>query len=124
MRDWWHWGLGFIAGSVLATFVTLSCATSHGQSVPELIDQAAAYEGIPWAAGHLKRIAFCESRFWPLAYNRSSGAAGVFQMLPSTWRWVSRASGWVGASVFDAVANVYGGAWLYRVGGPRHWVCA
>ena len=124
MRDWWHWLLGFIAGSVLASYLTLSCAGAKAQSVPDLIDQAAAQEGIPWAARHLARIAWCESKWLPGAYNRSSGASGVFQFLPSTWAWASRAAGWPGSSPFDAVANVFSAAYLYRVGGPRHWVCA
>jgi hypothetical protein len=100
------------------------CLPVGAQSVPELIDQAAAQEGISWAAGHLKRIAWCESKWWPLAYNRSSGASGVFQFLPRTWAWASRAAGWAGSSPFDAVANVFSGAYLYRVAGGRPWVCA
>jgi hypothetical protein len=123
MKDWIHWALGFAAGAALASYLTLSCADAHGQSVPDLIDQAAAQEGIPWAAGHLRRIAWCESRFLAGAYNTRSGASGVFQFLPQTWNWASRAAGWAGSSPFDAVANVYAAAYLYRVGGPRHWVC-
>jgi soluble lytic murein transglycosylase-like protein len=119
-----NWLLGFVAGTVLASYVALSCSEAHGQSVPDLIDQAAAQEGIPWAAGHLRRIAWCESKFFPGAYNRSSGASGVFQFVPQTWAWTSRAAGWAGYSPFHAAANVFCAAYLYRVGGPRHWVCA
>ena len=122
-RDWWMWACGFCAGCVLASYVALSCGVGHTQSVPELIDQAATEWGIPWAAGHLRRISWCESKWFPGAYNRSSGAAGVFQFLPGTWRYASRAAGFGGASVFDAVANVWSATWLYRTDGPRHWVC-
>jgi hypothetical protein len=92
-------------------------------AVPELIDQAAAYEGIPWAAPALKRIAWCESRWFPGAYNRRSGASGLFQFIPSTWAYASRMAGFAGESPFAPVANVFSAAWLYRVGGPRHWSC-
>jgi hypothetical protein len=118
-----NWLLGFAAGCVLASYLTLSCATSHGQAIPDLIDRAAASEGIPWAARHLKDIAWCESRWFPGAHNRSSGASGVFQFLSQTWRYASVRAGWAGASVFDPVANVYTAAWLYRVHGPSQWVC-
>jgi hypothetical protein len=114
----------FIGGLIAGAYLSAAAIQGHAQSVPDLIDRAASYEGIPWAAGHLKRIAWCESQWFPGAYNRSSGASGVFQMIPSTRAWVSRASGWAGWSPFDAVANVFSAAHLYRVGGPRHWVCA
>lgn len=121
--SWGHYWLGFVAGAALATWITLSCATTGAQSVPELIDAAAAYEGIPWAAPHLRKIAWCESRYFPAAFNRISGASGVFQFIARTWAWASRQAGWGGYSPFDVTANVYSAAYLYRVGGPRHWSC-
>jgi len=61
------------------------------------------------------QIAMCvgyrESRYQPGAVNPSSGAAGVFQFMPAVWPEVSRLSGWGGASVFDAQANVAVAAW-------------
>lgn len=125
---WLNWSLGFCAGAALATWLSLSCAVSGAQSVPgsavgELIDAAAAYEGIPWAAPAMRRIAWCESRWFPGAFNRVSGASGVFQFVARTWAWASRGAGWAGASPFDAVANVYSAAYLYRVGGAGHWSC-
>ena len=122
-RDWWLWFLGLVTGAALASYVTLSCATGRAQSVPQLIDQAASEWGIPWAAGHLKRISWCESRWFPGAFNRSSGASGLFQFVPRTWGYASWAAGVGGASVFDAWANTTAAVWLYRTEGPRHWVC-
>ena len=37
--------------------------------------------GLSWAL----RVANCESHYNPLAINRSSGASGLFQFMPSTW---------------------------------------
>src|SRR5919199_5023994 len=68
------------------------------------------------------RIAKCESGYNPNAVNRSSGASGLFQFLPSTWR--STPQGSAGASVFDPVANAQAAAWLYQRSGPGQWVCS
>jgi soluble lytic murein transglycosylase-like protein len=69
------------------------------------------------------RVAWCESKFDPGAYNRSSGASGVFQFIPHTWAWASAAVGQAQASPFDAAANVEAAAWLMKTQGPRHWTC-
>jgi hypothetical protein len=47
-------------------------------------------------------VASCESGLNPNAYNGSSGASGVFQFLPSTWR----TTPYAGYSPFNAWANV------------------
>jgi hypothetical protein len=115
-----------VAGALLLSYIAgCESRASLGltQGVPELIDQAAAEYGIPGAAPALRRIAWCESRWFPGAYNRSSGASGVFQFVAATWLYASRMAGFAGASPFEAVANVYSGVWLYRAEGPRHWVC-
>jgi soluble lytic murein transglycosylase-like protein len=66
------------------------------------------------------RVAKCESNYNPYAVNRSSGAAGLFQFLPSTWA----ASPYHAQSVFDPVANSRAAAWLYQRSGPGQWVCS
>ena len=75
--------------------------------------------GQTWAL----RVAKCESNYNPLAVNRSSGASGLFQFLPSTW--ANTPQGKAGMSVFDATANAQAAAWYYnatgRTGGP--WSC-
>jgi soluble lytic murein transglycosylase-like protein len=75
--------------------------------------------GLPRAWAY--RVAWCESRYQPGAYNRSSGASGLYQFIPSTWR--ATPQGRAGMSPFDPYANAEAAAWLYRVGGPRHWSC-
>src|SRR5215831_16599184 len=66
------------------------------------------------------RVAKCESNYNPYAVNRSSGASGLFQFLPSTWA----GSPYRAQSVFDPTANAHAAAWLYQRSGPGQWVCS
>jgi len=66
------------------------------------------------------RVAKCESNYNPYAVNRSSGASGLFQFLPSTWA----GSPYHAESVFDPSANAHAAAWLYQRSGPSQWVCS
>jgi hypothetical protein len=71
------------------------------------------------------RVALCvagaESGFDPAAVNPATGAAGVFQFLPSTWDSLSGLAGWATASVFDARANVAVAAWTVARYGWHPW---
>lgn len=58
------------------------------------------------------RIIDCESNGNPNAENPYSGAAGLFQFLPSTWATTAPSAGYAGASVFDPEANIASAAWL------------
>lgn len=64
-------------------------------------------------------VAYCESRYHPTSVNSSSGAAGLFQFLPSTWAFTPYHQ----YSPFDPVANANAAAWLYHRDGPSQWVC-
>jgi predicted nucleic acid-binding Zn-ribbon protein len=70
-------------------------------------------------------VALCvaerESNFDPLVVNPATGAAGVFQFMPSTWASLSEMAGWSGASVFDARANVAVAAWTVAHYGWHPW---
>ena len=70
-------------------------------------------------------VALCvadkESSYNPLAENPVTGAAGVYQFIPSTWTSLSSAAGWGGASVFDAEANVGVAAWTVTNFGWSNW---
>ncbi|HEY7200096.1 MAG TPA: transglycosylase SLT domain-containing protein [Candidatus Dormibacteraeota bacterium] len=66
------------------------------------------------------RVAKCESNYNPYAVNKSSGASGLFQFLPSTWA----SSPYHASSPFDPTANAKAAAWLYQRSGPGQWVCS
>jgi peptidoglycan hydrolase CwlO-like protein len=70
-------------------------------------------------------IAMCvadrESNFDPSAENPNTGAAGVFQFMPSTWASLAPAAGYGGASAFDAEANVGTAAWTVQHYGWSAW---
>lgn len=87
---------------------------ADGGSVVDIIS------GYPWPVDQALRIAWCESRYDPLAYNQS-GASGVFQIMP---RW----HGWrlkPGESLFDPMVNVRIAyeIWASDGGSFRQWVC-
>jgi hypothetical protein len=87
-------------------------------SIRAIIVAAFSPLGQPAVAWAL-RVAACESGYNPYAVNRSSGAAGLFQFMPSTWA----RSPWGAQSPFDPVANSQAAAWLYARSGPGQWVC-
>jgi soluble lytic murein transglycosylase-like protein len=122
--NWWAWSLGFCAGAVLASWLTLSCAVGHTQSpeVSAAIHQAATTYGVSEA--WMRRVSWCESRWTPWATNARSGAAGLFQFMPRTWRWMSAQAGWAGASPYDPWAAAAVAAWGLRNGYASHWSCS
>jgi len=71
----------------------------------------------------LLRVAYCESRYDPLAFNGILGASGLFQIIPGTWRANSLAAGYGGASVWDPVANANVAAWMFGRGQAGQWAC-
>src|SRR5687767_3995746 len=73
-------------------------------------------------AALLLRIAECESTLNPRVTGRD-GAAGLFQVVPPTWAWVTERLGMAGASPYDPVANIEVAAWLMANLGPRQWGC-
>ncbi len=84
----------------------------------DLIRQAFAPLGAGAQAWAL-RIARCESQYNPYAVNRSSGAAGLFQFLATTWAGTPQHA----SSPFDPTANSQAAAWLYQKYGAGQWSC-
>jgi hypothetical protein len=78
-----------------------------------------------WGADEtqLLRVAYCESRYNPNAFNASSGASGLFQFLATTWAPNSVRAGYAGASVFDPVANANTAAYMFSIQQARQWQC-
>jgi transglycosylase-like protein len=91
----------------------------YSGTIQQIIQQAFAPLGqtaVTWA----ERVAMCESGDNPTAVNRSSGAEGLFQILPSTWAGTPFAS----QSPFDPVANAKAAAWIYARRGGSAWSCS
>ncbi len=89
--------------------------------IERIIRDAAA----KWGADpeQLLRVAWCESRFNPLAYNPSAGDSGLFQFIPGTWAANSPRAGYAGASPFDAVANANTAAMMFSRSQAWQWTC-
>jgi hypothetical protein len=92
-----------------------------GGDMEAIIRAAAARYGAD--PTQLLRVAYCESRYNPSAYNRSSGASGLFQFLATTWAANSVRAGYAGASVFDPVANANTAAWMFARQQAGQWSC-
>ncbi|MDQ2911901.1 MAG: ubiquitin-like domain-containing protein [Chloroflexota bacterium] len=88
--------------------------------IEAIIREAAAAQGAD--PEQLLRVAYCESRFNPGAYN-ASGASGLFQFMPRTWAANSVRAGFAGASVFDPLASANVAAWMFARGQAFQWVC-
>jgi uncharacterized protein YabE (DUF348 family) len=89
--------------------------------IEAIIRDAAAAQGAN--ADQLLRVAYCESRFNPGAYNSSSGASGLFQFMPATWAANSVRAGYAGASVWDPVASANVAAYMFARGQAGQWSC-
>ena len=72
-------------------------------------------------ANQALNVAACESGYNPGAYNRSSGASGVFQFLRSTWM----TTAYAGYSPFNAWANINAAHQVFARDGNswREWSC-
>lgn len=119
--------MGFVAGAVLASWLTLSCAVGHTQS-PEVayaLQHAALEEGV--SAPCLRTIAWRESRYRPWVDNfQGSGAAGLMQFMAGTWRAFAGQAGYSThpSARYDPWAAAHVAAWMIArpwTGGLRHW---
>ena len=92
---------------------------------PSEIESVIRSAAVSWGADvdQLMRIAWCESRYNPAAYNASSGASGLFQFIYGTWAVNSVRAGYGGASVFDPVANANTAAMMFAAHQERQWAC-
>jgi soluble lytic murein transglycosylase-like protein len=86
-----------------------------GSGADAILAAFAGHPGLGWAL----RVAACESGFNPYAVNRYSGASGLFQFLPSTWRTTPFGN----ASIWDPTAQAQAARWMYDNGRVGEWVC-
>lgn len=78
---------------------------------------AAAKYGVSNQVYALYRVMMGESGGNPYAQN-ASGASGLFQFMPSTWR----GTPYGGCSIWDAKSQCYAAAWMFSQGRQREWV--
>lgn len=90
---------------------------SSGNEIIDIITEAANKYGQSPSA--MIAVARCESNLNPNAVNRSSGASGLFQFMPGTWRTTPFAS----YSIFDPWASANAAGWMWSVGRRGEWVC-
>jgi len=95
----------------------VAAPASSGNPIVDIITEAANKYGQNPAA--MISIARCESGLNPQAYNSRSGASGLFQFLPGTWRTTPFAS----YSIFDPWASANAAAWMWSQGRRGEWVC-
>jgi len=107
--------VGIIGGAALQ--IHAADAGGSGEDVAE-----AAPEPVlnPAIERRLDCIQAYESKGYAGAVNRSSGASGLFQFLPSTW--ITTPQGKAGLSVFDPVAARNAARWMLEQGRAREWV--
>ena len=86
--------------------------------VVEAINLACATYG---HCSSLWRKAQCETggSFSAASYNTGSGASGLFQFLPGTWR----STPFARLSVFSPYANALAAGWMHSVGRGGEWTC-
>ncbi len=113
---------GFISASYLGKPGSTSGNTgnpSGDQAIIDIIYAAADKWGQPRA--DMLRVARCESNLNPNAVNRSSGASGLFQFMPSTFAFTP--NGKAGESIFNARSSADAAGWMWANGMRNHWVC-
>ena len=90
----------------------------YEKTIEEKIKEAAIKAGInPETA---IRIAYCESRFDPMAKNKSSSATGLYQFTRGTWLWIgAEEQGLVRTKAEDSIAMF--AKWYLQH--PSWWEC-
>lgn len=73
-------------------------------------------------ADQLIRIMYCESGGRSNAAN-PSGASGLFQFMPNTFRANAVRSGVEGANIWDPYAQIHVATWMFANGQAHQWVC-
>ena len=115
--EYWHWEFRKAQERIRTLQRKLRGRPPSG-SMYALRLAAVAYD-VPFR--ELRAVAHCETggTFSALAYNHSSGAAGLLQFLASTWDRTPFSS----FSRFDPVANALAAARIVSREGWRQWSC-
>lgn len=118
--------LTFLAGICAGLYLGAVVREGHAQTaeVTHALNHAADSQGVPRSC--LWNIARRETggTFWPWVTNQRSGAAGLLQYLPSSWRNLARWAGYEGHSPYDPWAAAHVAAFTIAhpwTGGLNHW---
>jgi len=114
--------LAFLAGLGAGLYLGAVVREGHAQSpeVAAALHAAAQEYGVSEA--WMRRISWCESRFWPGAVSRG-GHQGLFQFSPRTYAWMAEQAGLAGTSPFDPWSAARVAAWGLSHGYAGHWSC-
>jgi len=118
----WAGRAGWVHGDYLADPGSAPAPNPGNGSQQEIIDiiyAAADRWGQPRA--DMLRVARCESNLDPRAVNRSSGASGLFQFMPSTFAFTP--NGKRGEDIFNAYSSADAAGWMWANGMRNHWAC-
>ena len=107
----WH----RVAGRYLGRVRSLQATIRRDPETSTAIGLACVVYG---HCSELWRKARCESNLYRYAHN-PSGASGLFQFLPSTWR----STPFGRYSIFDPYANALAAGWMHTRGRGGEWVC-
>lgn len=117
VQGWAYGSYLAFQSSAQATYQAAPAIGGGGGSIVDIIYAAAARYGQSGDA--MLRVARCESSLNPGAVNASSGASGLFQFMPGTWR----TTPYAGSSIFDPWASANAAAWMWSVGRRGEWAC-
>jgi len=117
----------FLGGMLAGIYAAAAIENGHAQSadVRAALESASRTEGVNYWCLH--RIARRESRFLPGVSNfQGSGAGGLFQFMPGTWRANAPRAGYWGdpSARFDPWAAAHVAAWMLArpwTGALGHW---
>ena len=106
----------FAVGAVFGIVVGVMGGAACGIRAQEASEEAASPD---WVDRTLDCVSWYESRGSSTAYNPRSGASGLLQFLPSTWR--TTPQGRAGLSIWDPAAQWAAGRYMVLAGRGREW---
>jgi hypothetical protein len=104
---------GYVVSDSFAMTQTLQPTVENIKAYIVLNFAPLGAEAVSWGL----RVAYCESRYDPAAYNRRGNWQGLYQYHPQTWAKIGQ------GNIKDWQAQVRTTAAVYASGGKWHWAC-
>jgi hypothetical protein len=117
---YWEWRLRQRTRQLRTALVRFKVLRRHIVHRPETVEAINLACVVYGSCSTLWRKAACETggTFSPVAYN-PSGASGLFQFLPSTWR----STPFGRFSIWSPYANALAAGWMHAQGRGSEWAC-